>query len=832
MFQLNIKKQLVFIAIVLSSLNLLSQQLSWDLITDGTGVSDHQELTCQSFIAGSGVSSFAFGTTGATGKSWSLDVLDINDYFEVSFVSSALDTFQINSIYYSERRSSTAIHIYELRYSSKADFATYTSLGTVNVPDDDLERDTIINYLNILVLPQDTFYLRWYGYAAESSAGTWRINDGSLNILLSTYVEDRTAPELVEAKVLDAQTIQLSFNESLDSNSISNADFSINQSVNPSYIDKSLSHQGKLILDFNQGLPIEQLFKLYYQNISDHAGNTILNEEFVELSFYEPQAFGVLINEILADPTPQIYLPDNEYVELYNTKNFPINLENWKLTNNSSQYTFPNCLIEANGYLLIVPEGKSGLYDSTLNVIEFNFGSLTNSGAKLALYSKNGEWIHQVNYSDTWHTESYKKDGGWSLEMIDPNQACNMFDNWSSSVSNLGGTPGKENSIKGVNTGGRALEILNAYFDTTNIILQFNQYLSPDYQINLSKFILEQTNPTIGIYNKGEDFISLSFPDVFDENVVYQLTINDTIKTCDDRWLDIPTIIDLGKPVLVDSNDVVINEVLFNPTGSNKIFIEFFNRSSKILDLQEMKLAIIDNGALIPKNVISAVPQIIFPNDYFVLTKDRDNVLSQFYVKSPDRLFNSEELPSISTTEEYLFLLNKGDKIIDEIYYSADFHNPILSQNEGVSLEKINPESSGLTASAWQSASQQSGFATPTYKNSQYSEISISGDDMIQFESESFSPDMDGYNDYLIVNYKLEKGAYQANVKIYNARGQFVYDLVVNEFTGKQGQWIWDGRDANGHSSPLGIYILAFEFIHSDGEVIQKKEVCTLAGKL
>ena len=910
-----------------------TQQLSWDLSSSGEGVSNHQELECLDFIAGSGLTSFSFGSNGASAKQWTTGGLDENDYFQAAFVSSAQDTFVLNTIEFGERRSGTSIRTYEIRYSNQEDFLLHDTLTVVNVPDNDSERDTTIENLEILIFPQDTLFIRWYAYNAESSTYTWRINNATLKMYLSTYVVDVTAPELDAIEFLNTTSIQMNFDEALDSNSFQLSDFQIDQTINPVSIDKSLSLQGKIILNFANAFPSEQSMSLMYKNIADleankivperyinityvatppilesaevqgdrqikmyfnqeimpdslelsnfilnesiHPisidksntyngvlilnyenafpeevslnlgykniydmdGNTISTEQFVELSYYIAKPFYVLINEIMVDPTPRVYLPENEYIELYNNKNFPININHWILTRNTSNYTLPSVEIAANSYLLIVPEDKAAYYDTTLNIIELNFGSLANSEGTIVLKSEDNTWIHQVNYTSEWHSESHKSNGGWSLELIDQTDACNMANNWKSSIDEMGGTPGKVNSVNGDNNLSNELEILNVYFveDTSalaQVIIQLNQYLSPSFIINSNNYILDGNTATLAEYTQGNSYLSLFFNDVFEENVKYNLIIKDGLETCDGSIIDLPTEVYIGIPSLIDSNDIVINEVLFNPRDDNEKYIEFYNQSEKIIDLQELKLGILEEDLIKPKDVLSDVPMVVFPQDYFVLTKDRNNILAQYSVKNKNRLFNSEEIPSYSTKEDYLFLLNRGDKIIDVMHYSEDYHNPIIADNEGVSLEKTNPKNIGTNRSSWQSASQNTGFGTPTYQNSQFSDISSNIDTKISFESETFSPDMDGYNDYLTINYKLEKSGYTANVKIYNSKGQFILQLVSNEFTGKEGVWTWDGRDVNNNSSALGIYILVFEFIHADGELIQEKKVCTIASKL
>ncbi len=45
-----------------------------------------------------------------------------------------------------------------------------------------------------------------------------------------------------------------------------------------------------------------------------------------------PKAFDVVIDEILADPTPLVGLPDAEFIEIKNISGGDINLDGWRLS--------------------------------------------------------------------------------------------------------------------------------------------------------------------------------------------------------------------------------------------------------------------------------------------------------------------------------------------------------------------------------------------------------------------------------------------------------------------------------------------------------------------
>ena len=160
----------------------------------------------------------------------------------------------------------------------------------------------------------------------------------------------------------------------------------------------------------------------------------------------------IVINEIMADPSPVIALPEQEYIELYNTSSEAININKWKIIIGKKELLFDDdIVIQSDGYLILCHNDAIEELSPYGNCHGFSSFQITNSGSNVSLIDKNDRLISAVDFDISWHSATYKKDGGWSLEQIDAFNPCAGKKNWGSSSDKNGGSPGKINSIAGEN---------------------------------------------------------------------------------------------------------------------------------------------------------------------------------------------------------------------------------------------------------------------------------------------------------------------------------------------------------------------------------------------
>jgi hypothetical protein len=651
---------------------------------------------------------------------------------------------------------------------------------------------------------------------------------------------DNVAPQLNSVSVLSTTSIQLNFSEALDSLTLLNpATYTIDNGIgNPITVKALKPAYNKVILYLGTALLQNTLYTCTVTDtIKDCAGNTAysLTKPF---AIYDAKQFDVEITEIMADPDPPISLPNYEYIELYNRTVYPISLHKWKIQMGSTTSVIPDITINPNDYILLTTTtGSSALsaFAPTAGVTSF---SLTNSGTTLTVFDSLSRIISEISYTDDWYRDSYKMNGGWSLEQIDPLNPCGGAENWRASISPTGGTPGGQNSVNAPNPDYQKPELVRiSIIDSVTIEAFFSESLDSTYLKNVTNFSIDNA---IGIPVSAHaapptyTSVILTLASPIQVGITYYLTITDTLLDCAGNSIPVNSKARFAFPQIAVANDIVINELLSNPTTEGVDFVEIYNRSQKVIDLKDLVLSVYDpiTLALDEINEISSGSYLIFPGDYLVLTTDPTKVRASYATLNPNNFVKMVSFPGFNNDDGTVALARKNlTEVIDKFAYSADMFLPLLITTDGVSLERVNFNRPSDDKTNWHCAAETVGFGTPTYKNSQYSE-GVVVDDPVSVSPEVFSPDNDGYNDVLNLNYLFDTPGYIATITIYDASGRLIRELIKSKYLGTSGTFSWDGITDDNEKARIGIYVIYFEVFDVDGNVKHYKKTAVLAGKL
>ena len=655
--------------------------------------------------------------------------------------------------------------------------------------------------------------------------GTTNSIFSNLNILDSLYIKEVFSNEY--------HNMIIKLSRGLDSNQLLNtANYFVNLLGFPTTI--SLSDNNKtLLLTYSDSLLPGVNYILQIQNIlSDCLGNSIdttLQYNFTPL--FRATINEVVIHELFVDETPSIGLPESEYIELYNTTNMRFALSGWKLIIGNSEKIFPDAFIEADSFVILVKEDVIDSFPNNISKIGFSSISLTNSGNDITLKDENGIVINAISYTDKWYNDDNKNEGGWSIEQINPNLYCEGKNNWQASIANIGGTPGKQNSVFGRTVHIEDFRITKAYItDSNKVKIHFNKNLDSLTLLEISTFAVNgifslNSSPIAPFFNS----VKLTFDFAFLENTSYEVSA-DWLTDCSGNLLSNSMIFGIPDSALL--NDIIINEVLFNPKEGGVDYVEIYNNSNAFFDLSKLEIANFFEfgGILSPENskIITAETLLFAPHTYLVLTSDSAKVKAQYKTENPYGFIEVESLPTLSNEEGTICLLHQSlSQMIDAFAYHEDMHFSLLETEDGVSLERLDRNAKTQNSSNWHSAASTVDFGTPTYENSQqYINQSIG---QLNIDPKSFSPNNDGYKDVASINWNFSENNLMATIKIFDSEGQVVKNILNNEMIGNSGNTTWDGTSEEGLQLNTGMYIVWMEVFSGNGNAERFKEMIVLS---
>lgn len=533
------------------------------------------------------------------------------------------------------------------------------------------------------------------------------------------------------------------------------------------------------------------------------------------LTYYKgwTQSSGSLvINELMINPNNVASLPAFEFIELYNNSSSTVDLKSITLHVNNNQVTLPSYKIAPSQYVILCAAESEALFTRYGNALALpRWYALNNSGATIKL-TQGDNILDEITYSDSWYNSTTKRNDGWSLERISSNWNCNIKLNWSATNSLSGGTPGKNNTI--LDNKFIPQPSISSYKIVQNRV-ELNLSIEHKYFSNISSatFTLDEG---IGNAEKVElvnEQIVLSLSKNLNPQKLYTLRI-EGLKICN---LVLPIFeTKLFDQKVIKTSDIIINEILFNPKEGGVDFVELYNQTEFPINLQNFKLG---------NRVITNQFFLLEAKQYLVITTSK-KIIAQHYPNAiQENIFEKASLPPYTNQRGVVTLFSNQNIFIDSVYYSADMYSKHVIDPKGISLERTNN-----AENAFHSASTVYGGATPGYQNSTM-ELNIP-QNKIYLTSNTFSPNDDGYEDELEINYELIHPNYIIAVEIYNEKGQLVKKIPHHNLAGTHGKINWDGKTDAPQRSARGHYISFAQIFDHNGKTQNFKQPFVLISSL
>jgi len=643
------------------------------------------------------------------------------------------------------------------------------------------------------------------------------------DIRIETLQTDTISPVVSSFELLSDSKIRLVFSEPMDPSSFSLQSLRLLPEQHALQMLQWANTNQQVDLVYEPAFRVATTYELIISDITDLSGNSLVTDTvfFTYIPPYRARFGDVVINEIMADPSPVRGLPEAEYLELFNTTGQELILTGWRLNNTP----LPEINLPPDGYVLLYDEQDGDAF-SAIGCCEVSgFPTLTNGGMLLELISPENQIIDYVRYSDQWHRAFDKREGGWSLERLDPSRRCDASANWNSSMALRGGTPGALNTVYAVRQ-----DLLNPIleeaflFQTDSIMIRFSEpvqltRIDPnDITINPEwVFSLRSDYPFSEIaWLILEDSAALDSPT--------ELSIRSFLDCAGNVSLEqAPVAIDPVRPATPE--DLRINEILFNPFPGGVDFLEVFNEASATVNLSGWRIA---NGFAdkTPNELVTigSDPLILPPQGYLAFTEDPSRILADYPQSPLANLYQLDKLPAFPDEAGTAFLFAPGMLLADSCSYSESDHLSLLTDDEGVALERLD-RTSGQTS--WVSAAATVGYATPGRQNS-HSSLSMSLLSNWSVLPPIFSPNGDGMDDFVEISYSLDQPVALASITIYDVQGKTIRSLISQQSIPEFGTFIWDGTDAHGSKARVGYYIIKFEMIQATGTIQNHQETVAL----
>lgn len=439
---------------------------------------------------------------------------------------------------------------------------------------------------------------------------------------------------------------------------------------------------------------------------------------------------GVIVSEIMYHPEDREDSLDLEFIELFNTEPFDLDLSGWRISGSVS-YTFPSgTVLKAGAFAVIAnrPADVEAVYGLSGVHGPYTGGKLPNDSGTVRLRNARDAVLLEVEYRDRdpW---PWAADGlGHSLVLARPSYGENDPRAWGASAYK-GGSPGRAEPVADTRPGVVMNEILThtdlpqvdfvelynyslRTVDVSRFVIRAttNEYVIPTNTVLAPRQFLAITETQMGftLEKEGglfalEDGSRTQVVDIVrlgaQENGVSWGRYRDGQA----GWypLNSPTPGTNNSAIRV--SDVVINEIMYHPItdSSDDEYIELYNRGTSAVSLAHWRLT---DGVSYTFPTNAAIPA----GGYVVIAKNVTNLLAKYAQLNTTNTMGPYS-GSLSDRGERIALERPEDPlvpdrafvIVNEVSYADGDEWGRWTDGDGSSLELRDPHSNNRLAANW-----------------------------------------------------------------------------------------------------------------------------------